>query len=199
MFKEATDKTMTLTEDEPAVIEAFADWVYARRYELPPEPGDVRPDDCYLLETMQLLVFSDRYDVRILKMELITKLMNRLTENHKAVSPGFRAISHIYENTSPNSGLRRLLVDWETWRVRGTCDYRNSRDKLLDVPEFAVDMLLRLSSYLLNEKNQHPFENQFATAYCEDLAQTPTSAPGMDVGNSSKEGSSKANDDDEES
>ena len=71
-FREATEKTMSLPDEDPAIVDKFAQWVYRQDYELNENPDTKGRIACFQsLEPLQLLIFSDKYDAPSLRMKLI--------------------------------------------------------------------------------------------------------------------------------
>ena len=193
-FKEATEKTMTLVEEEPALVEAFVQWLYTGQYELPPEEDEDSEESGYLLETMQLLGFSDKYDIPKLKKQLVTKLMDRVRDDHTAWCPGTDAVRHIYSNTCANAGIRRMLIDWIVWLTRNIWAVWHDASGLLSVGEFSAELVVGLCKHKWSGEPEHPFEGKVAAVYCENWSSKSAMEDGVNAGNNSQKKQSKAKD-----
>lgn len=107
-FKENTQKMMKLPEDEAAIFELLVEWLYTGRYDL---PKDDPVERSHHLQAVKLFCLAEKYDVRTLK-ERIVSLAFIAGRNNESSAPGFDSLAYLFDNTTDNSGMRKLLVDW---------------------------------------------------------------------------------------
>lgn len=113
-FRESSEKTMDLPEEDEHLFDLFVQWLYRGHYEIPPK-GTEAPGERFM-ELVKLYVLADRYDVVDLRSLLITKLFE-MYKVPNGILPGMVTVAYAYEHVSRTSGLRRLLADWYTEKV----------------------------------------------------------------------------------
>lgn len=131
-FKEATEGTVTLQEDNPKVFGVFVSWLYTGKLE---NTVDEIPTPCGSNRLAELYIFADRYDVPILRNDAIDALVKNRQEIPHIPILSFRMV---YDATPPKDPLRRLLVDMValTTNIRqSVVAYRESypAEMLLDI------------------------------------------------------------------
>lgn len=99
---------MDLPEEDEALFDLFVQWLYHRQYEIPPSPKDKAKNGGRYMQTMKLYVFADKYDISSLRSLIVEKMF---AVDKKGVLT-LDAVAYLYENTSPNASMRRLLADW---------------------------------------------------------------------------------------
>ena len=169
-FKESSDKTMQLPEDDENIFSLFIDWLYNQRYEMLPEPDDddedlndeddvyeeEREDDRYL-SAFKLFVFAEKYDVPDLKWLLTKTLFADVAACQ--MGPTNASVNYLYGHTARSAGIRRLIADWHAWRMDPVYFERpNFRALLEKHPEFSADINLSYAKYLDRESKYDPFE-----------------------------------------
>ena len=126
-FKEGSDKTMQLPEDDENTFSLFIDWLYHQRYEMSPQPDDdsedsddedddaspvVREGDRYL-PTFKLFVLAEKYDVPALKWLLTETLL--ADGDTSPYGPSDASVIYLYGHTAQSAGIRRWIADWHAW------------------------------------------------------------------------------------
>lgn len=172
-FKENSEKTMQLPEDDESIFELFVDWLYYQRYEMLPEEEDNDndnnddDDDKRFLQAFQLFVFADKYEVSKLKSLVVETLFvdGRPTEL-RATGPSIDSIAYAYEHTTQESGLRKLLADWSAFNIR--LEWYECSDVqafLRKQPEFATDLSVSFAVNLHKGHTYNPFEEDMPEKY----------------------------------
>jgi hypothetical protein len=112
-FKEATERKIELLEVETHVFEAFQVWLYTQDL---PQIDNVSKDtytDWSLL--IKLWIFGDKYQIPLLQNNTMDKIVDKLDKDRN--NP-LLWITHVYENTTVNSVLRKAVVDAMSYRSR---------------------------------------------------------------------------------
>lgn len=139
-FKESTERSMDLPEDDHEAVNRLVQWLYSKEYQLPEIEKSSSTRKCYAA-LARLNTLGEKYQITGLKNNIIRKLFQTQLDNLKV--PGPRMVAYVYENTSQGSSFRKLLVDWYSWRVKR---YWFSRDCTKSVlaknPEFAADLAI---------------------------------------------------------
>lgn len=146
-FKEAAEKTVALTEEDPVFFEFFVHWLY---YQKLPTKDDadvnllgqwMNEDDYGDLETDNLIVLhilADKYGVAKLKRDTTDGLLDHI-ETGNGFFPSATQISDAYKSLPRNSALLKLLVDL-VCRFPGSVDWED------DFPLPFVRAVLKLFS-----------------------------------------------------
>lgn len=105
-FAEAASGVIKLETEEPAVFEGFVKWLYTHK----PRTDKITHADNmqYYMQIVKLWIFADRRGVPLLMNEMIDLFHQSVVEIW--ITPG-NTIREVYDNTTENSTLRRLLVD----------------------------------------------------------------------------------------
>lgn len=130
-FKESSERTMNLPDDDVDTVDRFVQWLYSGQYD-PPSPGPG------LMELLRLAVLADKYDVPKLKLQVCMDLYS-----HLLAKRGYKCedIMYTYANTPAKSGIRRMLVDWTVWHMDlNWFERKDIRDWLPTAAEFAADL-----------------------------------------------------------
>ena len=135
---------MNLPEDDVGTFEDFIEWLYRRSFDMPTSPPDAR-----YMEPLKLYVLADKYGVTDLKNIIIEKMW-AMAKNREP-EPGLKEVAYAYAHTVQSSGMRKLLVDWFSWRVDLAC-YENPtfqsflRQHLDCATDFSVSLAKRLKN-----------------------------------------------------
>lgn len=176
-FKESSDKTMQLPEDDENLFSLFIDWLYHQRYEMLPEPDDDEDsdddnDDIYVGEddsnrfhqVFRLFVLAEKYDVPNLKW-LLTKTLFADMDICRD-GPAGVSLSYLYGHTTRSAGIRRLVADWHAWRMdRVYFERPKFRALLEELPEFSADINLSYGKNLEKGSDYNPFAGAMPDEY----------------------------------
>lgn len=103
-FKESSERTMTLPEDDVGAFEDFAHWLYTRGFEILPEPPDAM-----FMAPLKLFVLADKYHVIDLKNIITVKILNVGKRLGKA--PSLTELTYANAHTVQSSRIRKLFSD----------------------------------------------------------------------------------------
>lgn len=105
-FAEARTGTIELETEEPAVLEGFVKWLYTQKFlqDKITEENNVE----FFESVVKLWIFADRRGIPLLMNEMIDCLQQSIVEAW--ILPKL-TITEIYNNTTEESGLRRMIVD----------------------------------------------------------------------------------------
>ncbi|MCJ1454345.1 hypothetical protein MMC28_004698 [Mycoblastus sanguinarius] len=139
-FKEGSEKTMKLPEDDIDTVDIFVQWLYRQQ----PSPSTIEIpslDDVIGMQLMRLFVFADKYDVPNLKLSIYENIFTAAKSGLRL--PHATAVEYVYSNTKMGSGIRAILVDVFVWRVEQSWfESPTVPSWLVKVPEFASDMVI---------------------------------------------------------
>ena len=151
-FKESSERTMTLPEDDVETFEEFAEWLYRRSYAISPAslPGP------RFMALLKLFVLADKYQVTDLK-NIVTEKMFASAKNRETV-PSTGEIAYAYAHTVQSSGIRRLLADWYACRI-DLMLFENPTFQtfLRKHPSCATDFSISLAKRVVRGKSADPF------------------------------------------
>ena len=175
-FKEGQSQSMDLPEDNPHVFDCFMQWLYKHNYTVPEWPKEDDPEEGewpFLMSTIQLLSFSDKYDIPSLKKCILDAMKAYSLQDRRIRPPSLRAIRYAYDNSHRNSGIRKLLAQWyahlkdDNW---ADSDY--ARQWLMNVPEFAIDLIAILDKFPKPCRVRTFFRDMDTTHYMEDVKES---------------------------
>ncbi|KAF7193325.1 Kelch-like protein 10 [Pseudocercospora fuligena] len=118
-WKEAQEGAIDIPSISPDIFKHFIHWAYSRQFEVPAKDG--KGTDFEVL--LKLWVFGDAHEIPMLQNMAITTLHRTILKQWQAPS-GF-GMQYVFENTMPQSQLRRFLID--VWA--GTCDFNILKSK----------------------------------------------------------------------
>lgn len=163
-FKEGSDKSMRLSEDDVDTFQRFVSWLYTKKYGLSGFETEPDVEERYM-QLASLYVLSDKFGIGSLKNEMIDHLFSmRLTTDINA--PPQSAISLVYANSVGGSAFRKLLVEWYVWHIEGIW-YTNPRVPgiLAEVPDFAAELAVAFGQRIANPKQRSLFEGDSSALY----------------------------------
>ncbi|CAF9942840.1 MAG: hypothetical protein ALECFALPRED_010144 [Alectoria fallacina] len=166
-FKESSEKTMQLPEDDEGTFELFVDWLYGQRYAMLPEVEKGHEDyekDKRFLQAYQLFVLADKYRVCKLKSLVIEALFADVTMC-KGV-PSNASVAYAYEHTTQCSGLRKWLADYHAWNVRlEWYELSDAQAFLRQQPDFATDLSVSFAERIKRGPGYNPFKGNMPDKY----------------------------------
>ncbi len=137
-FKESTERSMDLPEDDHKAVNRLVQWLYSKEYQLPESLKSVT-DNKRLDALARLNTLVEKYQINGLKNNIIRKLFQ--TQRDMGFVPGPMMVAYVYENTSQGSSFRKVLVDWYSW---GWFSKIGNKSILTRTPEFAADLAIAL-------------------------------------------------------
>lgn len=163
---------MNLPDDDVDTVDLFIQWLYTRECKI---PSSQKIEERYFLsQPMRLLVFADKYDIPSLKETLLETLLAHVKERRQA--PNRSDVKYAYANTCRGSGIRRLLADWYAWNRRNEYfEKPEVQDWLLEIPEFAVDLVNSSTKLISSENISPPVRTNKAAHYMDEAITGSTS------------------------
>lgn len=163
-FRESSERIMTLPEDDDSIFELFVDWLYRQRYDIPPTPNESETDYDRFMQPVKLFVLADKYGVRSLKNLIVSQMF--LAFKRDKSSPSLDSMAYVYEHTSQNATIRKLLTDRmaltndPAWFVEARVQtwFRNH-------PDISTDLIASLAKYTLKLAN--PYVRDLPQIYLE--------------------------------
>ena len=177
-FKESSDKTVQLPEDDEDIVSLFIEWLYHQRYEMLPlsaeddEESDDDHDDIddkkkendRFYQVFRLFVLAEKYDVPDLKWLLTKTLFADIKEVHRG--PSNASIGYLYRHTTGSKGIHRLVADWHAWRMHPEeLERQNFRAFLEEIPEFSADIVLSYGKNIKKGSQYNPFAEEMPDKY----------------------------------
>ena len=154
-FKETSEKSMTLPEDDPQAFDSLIQWLYSGKVlniAASTLKESQEPQKLYL-QLAVLYVTADKYDIHEFQNHVMSYICG-LIGDHCPVLPGPRIVDYIYDSSGQNSPFRRLLVQLYVWSIDlsyysrpGTSDWLRPRS------DFAADLVVELSLRARGGKN----------------------------------------------
>ena len=159
-FRESSEKTMDLVEEDEDTFDRFVQWLYGQQYDVP--LGNGLEGDRFA-EPLRLFVLAEKFDVSKLKSLLMVKIF--AAGKQGGVAPQCASLIYAYNNTHSGSVIRRLLADWYAFRFPQAWYRGESVQKWFRKhPDFMMDVML---SSVLYSSRQHQY-NPFAGTMPED-------------------------------
>ena len=117
-FKETSEMSMTLPEEDPEIFDGLARWLYTNRIVLETETAKQSKEkaQAWYLHVAGIYIAADKYDILDLKNAAIDQCYDFLIQDTLA-GPRNQVIDYVYENTTPKSKFRRLLAEGFVWHV----------------------------------------------------------------------------------
>ncbi|KAL8708673.1 MAG: hypothetical protein Q9220_006498 [cf. Caloplaca sp. 1 TL-2023] len=166
-FKEATDGSIHLIDEDPDMFQYYVLWVYNQNFQ-----KDIEDDDCFYLYLM-----ADKFGSEALQNLIMDTICDRchnsnydcgesgqdkVAKQYKEYPVRPKTINFVYDNTLPGSVLRSVLVDRFAWN-----EVIHLYPELVDTPpEFLFDTLKACARRLPMRLDDEvaPFEQE---AKCE--------------------------------
>lgn len=164
-FRESSERTMTLPEDDENTFELFVDWLYHRHYEIPSHPKP--PEKDVFMQPVKFFVLADKYDVRSLKNLIVSKIFLAFKQN--LAVPRLSTISYAYKHTSQSSTIRKMLTDNMT-RVTDLTWFQEAKIQtwLRNHPDVSAELNASFAKRML--KQIYPFVEEMPEGYMEEEA-----------------------------
>jgi hypothetical protein len=154
-YKKSSQLTLHLPEGDADTFERFVQWIYSGEYILSGFKTGTATFDSHN-QLAELYTLADKLQVYRLKNDIVNKFFDLMIDE-PALPPQISTICYIYENSTWNSPLRRLMVDWYTW---GFClQWYNGDDAkatLSECPEFAVDLAIAMAKRVADPYTMSP-------------------------------------------
>ena len=148
-FVEGLDQSMKLPEDDPSIVEVFIECLYARVYtqEITISVEIHMSDEQLVSHLLTVFFFAEKYEIKPLKKRALDDLVQTLINGKVLKQLHF---VHIYESTSPASGLRKLAQDYFVWfgDLSALCEKETVRPWLMKYPEIATDLFFRFARFI---------------------------------------------------
>ncbi len=105
-FKESSDRSMSLPDDEIDPVERMIGWLYSAKIQLTSPVSSEAATERYW-QLAKLNTLADKYDIVHLKNSIIDELYE-LRKSSRVPRP--QVIQYVYSNTTQQSPFRKLLV-----------------------------------------------------------------------------------------
>ena len=156
-FQEASERSMSLPDDDRDSVGRMISWLYTRKIELTVPVSNETCAECYM-QLAELNTLADKYDIYLLKNRIVDELFGLAKGPRNIKPPQEPVIAYIYNNTTKGSSFRKLMVAWYTYGI----DFQwYDRDiagaSLAAIPQdFAVDLALALGQRIQFPNRSNP-------------------------------------------
>lgn len=157
-FKEASERTMPLPEDDKESVGRMILWLYTKRLDLTAPVSAETSNECYM-QLAKLNTLAEKYDIPLLKNDIVDELFNLKKTSKNTEPPQISVVKHVYDNTPARSSFRKLMVAWYTYHINYTWyEEDEGREKLAIVSQdFAIDLALSLGMIQKYPDRKSPF------------------------------------------
>lgn len=157
---------MELPDEDTDTVDRFSDWLYTKGYQV---AGFRTEDDAHerLDALAKLNTFADKFNISTLTNSIIDRMWEPWALFNKGClasnllfCPRVSLVAYVYENTTPESHFRKLMVAWYAWEIGlSWYDHIDTRDALADIgQDFAVDLAMALAQRLAYRDRTSPFK-----------------------------------------
>jgi len=141
-WKESSERSMTLPDDDVDIVEAFVDFLYKERFEHAVCNNKTSTDGVVNLAT-RLYIFADKYSIIKMQNSICQTIIALATRKS---SPPCSAITHLYSNAPETNGLYRLFIDWLAWQTdKAWFRKEDNRTCLAKCGNMAADLIIALA------------------------------------------------------
>lgn len=164
-FRESFKNSIELPDDDIDTVDRFMQWLYTKDYQLTgfhtEEEAHKRFDALAKLNT-----FADKFSIALLTNNIIDRMWEvwelyskKALPSKQLFCPRISLVGYVYENTTPHSAFRKLMVAWYSWEIAPSWyDHLHSRDALADVShDFALDLAMALGQRIAFRDRMSPF------------------------------------------
>ena len=157
-FQEASERSMSLPDDDKDSVKRMISWLYTKKFELTIPISYQTSNECYM-ELAKLNTLADKYDICSLKNQIVDELF-ALTKKPRYVTPPQTSIvAYVYNNTTRGSFFRKLMVAWHAYDINFEWyEFETTGDELAGVSqEFAIDLAIELGARQAYPNRSSPF------------------------------------------
>lgn len=156
-FEETAQKLMKLPEDDPGTIDRMIQWIYFKTFSFDQKAATKKCQKAQFAfkQLASLYVAADRFGITALKNEVVNQLF--MFAELESYLPDDGVVEYIYNNTTPHSKLRRLIVEWHVWWLEPKW-YKTSVDGsfVRENSDFAADLIARMAARIGGRKCPWP-------------------------------------------
>ena len=139
-FKETSEQSISLPEDDADTFEVLVKWLYGKRLS-DPEPRRSWEVNYHYLARLDVL--ADKYDIAGIRNEIIDAVFE--CEAKKTDPFSEETVAFVYANSTSSSSLRKLSAGAFAWHI--DMEYyldEKTSSWLHEQPDFAVDLAIAL-------------------------------------------------------
>lgn len=144
-FKEASERSMSLLEDDKESVERMIQWLYTKRLDLTVPVSAETSRECYM-QLAKLNTIAEKYSIYLLKNDIVDEPFDLKWSSKNIRPPQIPVIKHVYDNTPAQSSFRKLMVAWCTYHINFAWYEDDARREVLASisQDFAIDLTLAL-------------------------------------------------------
>jgi hypothetical protein len=130
-FEESVNNEIHLPEQEPAIFNYFAEWVYCRKVDLPLFNG-TKQNDRHVWETIgNLYVLADYLQSPAFGKYVLDSSLKKEEGAPGCTLPNVRVVTEIFARTASGYGLQKLFAAVFVWRCDGKISASDKFDNWL--------------------------------------------------------------------
>lgn len=147
-YKESPEEKTNLPEEDVDMVDLFVQWLYKQDCEIIKLPANHDIDGGEFLELpVRSQIFADKYNVPNINRYCLQELLAYARSDDYNYTPTEKAIEHVYRNTCPGSGVRRLMANFCASLVPALWfEGEMAQYWLREMSEFAVDLIVALAN-----------------------------------------------------
>ena len=163
-FRRSQDQHLDLPEVDAEIFESFVGWLYERKIFLQGKIEKLSgPKDKHIL---RVFAFGEKYNIQALKNEIISQL-HAIMAHGQNDAIGTDTIRYVCKEVGEESGLRRLLIDWLTWRTPSAFYQKLDMTRIVKAyPAFGVDLIMAFS-HKDDKPRRDPFTAKNLSTYLD--------------------------------
>ena len=158
-FKEASDRSMSLPEDDRNSVGRMVQWLYTGTFDLiDPVCGDTSSE--HFMQLAQLNTLAEKYDIYLLKNDIVDALFERVNSHRPNDLAERRGLEYLYNNMTRASTFRKLMVAWYVYEIDlKWYEDDGARDEFTSVSrDFVIEVAMALGVRLAHPDRKSPFD-----------------------------------------
>lgn len=163
-FKESSDRSISLEDEEPDVVEHMIRWLYSGKIHLIKAVSSQTAHSCYW-QLAKLNTLADKYDMVHLKNSIVDELYKLREPPADNYPPALDVITYLYANTTKTSPFRKLVVAWYSLHIKLEWYDGTTQAELAAVPDFAADVAVALSTRIQYPNRGSAFKSNKSVYY----------------------------------
>ena len=157
-FKEASERSMTLPDDDKDLVGSMIQWLYTQKLHLTMPVSMETSNVCYM-KLAKLNALAEKYDIRSLKNDIIDKIFDLGPSSKDLKPPQIPPTKYVYDTTSERSSFRKLLVAWNAYHIDCAWYERDTTRNVLagGSPDFVLDLVMEFGLRQKYPNRKSPF------------------------------------------
>ena len=157
-FQEASERSISLPDNDKDSVGRMIQWLYTRNFELTTPVSKETSEECYMQLAM-LNTLADKYDIFLLKNHIVDELFDLTKKPRNFRPPQMPIVTYVYNNTTGGSSFRKLMIAWYVYGIDFKWyDSDGAKMELAEASQdFAIDLVVALAARLNYPERPRPF------------------------------------------